>query len=173
MEPSELSELTEHAHGDSGRTIGLTMAVIAALLAVATLMGHRLHTEETVQQTKLADGWAFYQAKNNRSHMYATDARLAELAGTSGASLGKEWRRKAEEEKADTEKIRADNEKLDEETRLIARRANYFDAAEIFLEIAIVLCSVALLTGALLFWRLSFIGTVIGIVVGGLGFWRA
>ena len=43
------------------------MAVVAALLASVTLMGHRLHTEETVQQTKAADGWAFFQAKRVRS----------------------------------------------------------------------------------------------------------
>ena len=52
MEPEELAEVSEHAHGKAQRTIGLTMAVIAALLATVTLMGHRLHTEETVQQTK-------------------------------------------------------------------------------------------------------------------------
>ena len=63
---------------------GLTMAIVAALLASVTLMGHRLHTEETVQQTKAADGWAFFQAKNNRSHMYAADAKLAELIGPAG-----------------------------------------------------------------------------------------
>ena len=66
MEVSELAEMGEKAHGKTERTIGLTMAVIAAFLASVTLMGHRLHTEETVEQTKAADGWAFYQAKNIR-----------------------------------------------------------------------------------------------------------
>ena len=32
------------------------MAIGAALLAMVTLMGHRLHTEEVVLQTKSADG---------------------------------------------------------------------------------------------------------------------
>jgi len=71
--------------------IGLTMAIVAALLASVDAHGHRLHTEETVQQTKSADGGVF-QAKNNRSHMYATDAKLAELIGPQGASVAKEWR---------------------------------------------------------------------------------
>jgi hypothetical protein len=135
-------------------------------------MGHRLHTEETVEQTKAADGWAFYQAKNGRFHMYAADAKLAELLGPQGASIAKEWRKKAEEEKADAETIRHDNEKLDEETHTIARRATFFDASEICLEVAIVLCSVALLTGTLFFWRLSFLGTAVGVVVAAAGFLR-
>jgi hypothetical protein len=170
MEPSELTEVSEKAHGRGERTIGLTMAIIAAILATVTLMGHRLHTEETVQQTKAADGWAFFQAKNGRYHMYAADAKLAELVGPQGASIAKEWRRKAEEEKADAEMIRHDNEKLDEETHAIARRATYFDASEICLEVAIVLCSVALLTGTALFWRISFVGTGIGLIVAAMGF---
>src|SRR5262249_38712648 len=126
MEAQELSEVTEHAQGKSGRTIGLTMAVVAALLASVTLMGHRLHTEETVQQTKAADGWAFFQAKNNRSHMYSTDATLAELIGPQGTPVAKEWRRKAEEEKREAEQVKAENDKLDEETHAIARRATFF-----------------------------------------------
>ena len=67
------------------RNIGLTMAIFAACLAVVTLMGHRLHTEEVVLQTQTADGWAYYQAKNTRSQMYAADAKLAGLAGRQAA----------------------------------------------------------------------------------------
>jgi hypothetical protein len=172
MEEQELAELSEHAHGETGRAIGLTMAIVAALLASVTLMGHRLHTEETVQQTKSADGWAFFQAKNNRSHMYATDATLAELIGPQGTSVAKEWRRKAEEEKREAEIVKTENEKLDEETHATARRATFFDGAEICLEIAIVLCSIALLTGSPLFWKISFVGTAIGMVIATIGFFR-
>jgi len=172
MEAEELTEMIEKVHGRTGRAIGLTMAVVAALLASVTLMGHRLHTEETVQQTRAADGWAFYQAKNNRSHMYATDATLAELIGPQGTPVAKEWRRKAEEEKREAEGIKAENEKLDGETHAIARRATFFDAAEICLEIAIVLCSIALLTGSQLFWKFSVVGTAIGVAVAAVGLLR-
>jgi len=149
------------------------MGVVAALLACVTLMGHRLHTEETVQQTKAADGWAFFQAKNNRYHMYAADAKLAELIGPQGASQAKEWRLKAEEEKHEAEGIRVDNEKLDEETHAVARRATFFDAAEIFLEIAIVLCSISLLTGTESFWKMSFGSAALGLGVALFGLFRS
>ena len=172
MEEQELADVSEQAHGKTGRTIGLTMAIVAALLASITLMGHRLHTEQTLQQTKAADGWAFFQAKNIRSHIYATDATLAELIGPQGTSVAKEWRRKAEEEKREAESIKAENEKLDAETYATARRATFFDAAEICLEIAIVLCSIALLTGSPLFWRVSFVGTAIGLAIAAAGLLR-
>jgi hypothetical protein len=172
VEPSEIAEIGEKTHGKTERTIGLTMAVIAALLASVTLMGHRLHTEETVEQTKAADGWAYYQAKNGRYHMYTADAKLAELFGPQGASLAKEWKRKGEEERAESETIRHANEMLDEETHRTARRATFFDAAEICLEVAIVLSSVALLTGTLLFWRVSFVAAALGTVIAAIGFLR-
>ena len=74
--------------------------------------------------------------------------------------------------KAGRRGVRAENEKLDEETHATARRATFFDAAEICLEIAIVLCSISLLTGSLLFWKISFVGTAIGVVVAVIGFLR-
>ena len=172
MEPQELEEVAEKARDGTQRKIGLTMAIVAALLATVTLMGHRLHTEETVAQTKAADGWAFYQAKNGRYHMYTTDSKLAELIGPQGAAIAAEWKKKGEDEKKDSEDIRKSNEKLDEETHGIAQRATFFDAAEICLEVAIVLCSVALLTGSLLYWRISFVGTAIGFAIAVVGFLR-
>ncbi len=172
MEPQELAEVAEKAHAGIDRTIGVTMAIVAAFLATVTLMGHRLHTEETVVQTKSADGWAYYQAKNSRSHMYAADAQLAELIGPQGAAVAKIWRTKADEEKQQADEVRHENEALDRETQATARRATFFDAAEICLEIAIVLCSISLLTSNLLYWRVSFAGTLAGLVIAAMGFLR-
>ena len=172
MESEELMELREKVGEQSGnRRIGLTMAVFAAFLAMVTLMGHRLHTEEVVLQTKVVDGWAYYQAKNTRSQMYAADARLAELQGAAGATLARAWTEKAREEKAQSDDIRRDTEALDHETQTTARRANLFDGSEVFLEVSIVLCSIALLTGGTRFWRVSFVGAAIGLVASAMGFW--
>ena len=105
MENQELTEIAEHVHRPSDRVIGVTMAIVAALLAVTTLMGHRLHTEEVVLQTKAADGWAYYQAKNSRYHMYETDAKLATLIGPHGQAAAADWAKKGEEEKEQAEEI--------------------------------------------------------------------
>jgi hypothetical protein len=148
------------------------MAVIAALLATVTLIGHRLHTEEIVLQTKAVDGWNYYQAKDSRYHMYTADSKLAQLIGPQGAASAEDWAKKAEDERSQAEKIRKDTEQLDEETQAAAHRATYFDGAEICLEVAIVLCSITLLTGAPLFWRLSFAGGAIGIALVVVGMIR-
>ena len=169
MESEELMELKEKTERGGDRRIGLTMAIFAAGLAMVTLMGHRLHTEEVVLQTKVADGWAYYQAKNSRSQMYATDAKLAELSGAPGAALSHAWVEKAAQEKEQADEIRKSTEELDGETHLTARRASRFDAGEVFLEIAIVLCSIALLTGTKRFWQVSFLGAALGVAMAALG----
>jgi hypothetical protein len=81
MNPEELSEQAEHAHHAGQKAIGLTTAVTAVLLAVATLMSHRAHTEEIKLQTKAVDQWNFYQAKHLRAHIYGVEAQKAETEG--------------------------------------------------------------------------------------------
>ena len=169
MESEELLELRDHAGKRDERRIALTMAVLAACLALVTLMGHRLHTEEVILQTKVVDGWAYYQAKNTRSQMYGADARLAEIQGPAGADISRAWTAKATQEREQAEQVRADTEKLDATTEHTAKRANYFDASEVFLEISIVLCSVALLTRSKRFWQVSFVSAAIGVAAAAMG----
>jgi hypothetical protein len=172
MDTQELIESSEHARHAGERRIGLTMAVFAAALALITMMGHRMHTEEVVLQTQTADGWAFYQAKNIRSQMFAADAKLAELQGAAGAATAKSWVDKAAQERKDADEIRHSTEELDRETKATAQRATRFDEAEVFLEIAIVLCSIALMIGNRGFWLVSFVGGAIAVglaVLGSLG----
>jgi len=171
MEPDELTEIGEKIE-HAGKAVGLTMAVIAALLATVTLIGHRLHTEEIVLQTKAVDGWDFYQAKDARSHMYAADAKLARLTGPQGEETAAQFEQKGDDERKQAEDIRKENEQLDRETQIAAHQATFFDGAEICLEVAIVLCSITLLTGAPIFWRLSFIGVAAGLVLVAVGFLR-
>ena len=68
----ELNELTEHAehakHDPTLVPVTVTMAILAVLVAVITLLGHRAHTEEVVLQAKSSDQSALYQAKNIRRH---------------------------------------------------------------------------------------------------------
>src|ERR1700722_12486465 len=90
-ELNELQEHAEHAKDNPALApVSLTMAILAVLVAVVTLVGHRAHTEEVVLQAKASDQWAFYQAKNIRRH---TDELFTDLtsvqATTDAAALAK------------------------------------------------------------------------------------
>src|ERR1700729_183180 len=72
--PDELGKLKEHAeeaaHEPSLAPVTLTMAILAVVIATVTLLGHRAHTEEVLLQTRAADQWAYYQAKEIRRRNY-------------------------------------------------------------------------------------------------------
>jgi Domain of unknown function (DUF4337) len=244
----ELKEGAEHAHERGEKGIGLTMAIVAVLLAIATLMGHRTHTEEGLIQGKIVDEWNFYQAKHIRAHEYGAIAEmaallpngkdlalkdykksLAEECGTppehgcsspakdssllrplltpepttgkedkedkedkkeegdsakkvapvnaeatkehgKEANAAKEHENKSSDHKPGAVNIQETAKEMEAERDLVERRANYYDGAELFLEISIVLCSIALLAEMKLFWQLSFITTILGVGVAVFGF---
>lgn len=63
-ELTELQEHAEHAKGDPELApVSVTMAILAVLVAIVTLLGHRAHTEEVVLQAKASDQWAYFQSK--------------------------------------------------------------------------------------------------------------
>ena len=73
--------------------------------------------------------------------------------------------------RADIEKYRDEQKEiqkeahdLETELRLETRRANRFDLGEVFLEIALVVTSITLLTGRKLYWIIGMVFAVAGIV---------
>jgi Domain of unknown function (DUF4337) len=172
MEPQELAENTEKAREAGQRAIGLTMAILAVLLAVSTLLGHRAHTEEVLLETRATDQWNYFQAKNIRSHVYDADAEIANLFADKGAKAAADFRVKSAQQKKDSEEIQAEAEKLGREVAATTRRAGFYDGSELFLEVAIVLSSISLLANSRIYWRASFLFSVAGIAIGLWGLLR-
>lgn len=67
-----LDEVQEHSHEASSgfdKRVAATIAVIAASLAIVSVLGHLASTEELLNQQRASDQWAFYQAKAIRLHI--------------------------------------------------------------------------------------------------------
>jgi Domain of unknown function (DUF4337) len=174
----ELSELKEHAeHAKEDPTlapVSLTMALLAVLVAVVSLLGHRAHTEEVVLQAKATDQWAFYQAKNIRRHVDELFTDLTSVQATSDpaalAKLRDKYSDEAARYKDDQKKLEADAQDLEARVTTEERRADRFDLAEVFLEIGLVITSITLLSGRRIFWWLGIVLGLIGIGVAASGF---
>src|SRR6202045_1448877 len=175
-ELQELQERAEHGHQNpSLAPVSLTMAVLAVLVAVASLLGHRAHTEEVVLQAKASDQWAYYQAKNIREH---EDDLFSELSGLMNsndaggiARFHEKYAQEAERYKYEKDEIQEEARKLEREVGTERRRANRYDLAEVFLEIGLVITSITLLSGRRIFWHLGIVLSIVGIAVavgGGL-----
>ena len=183
----ELHELHEHAehareHPDLA-PITLTMAVLAVLVATVSLLGHRTHTEEIVLkgeeivlQNKVTDQWAYYQAKNIRRHNDEFFADLTSMVASKDpggvTKLQEKYRAEAdrykdEQKELDKQAHETENEaKLTRhETELTSRKADRFDLGEVFLEIALVITSITLLSGRRIFWYLGLLLATAGVLL--------
>jgi Domain of unknown function (DUF4337) len=174
-ELNELQENAEHAkHDPSLAPISLTMAVLAVLVAVATLLGHRAHTEEVVLQAKSSDQWAFYQAKNIRRHTDELFVDLTSVEATTDAAVLAKLREKYSGEaaryKEEQKGIEEKANEMEAEVGHERNRADRFDLAEVFLEVGLVITSITLLSGRQIFWYLGMLLGVVGIVVAGTAF---
>ena len=170
MEANEAQELQEHAENgsESGlRPVAFTMSVLAVLVAVTTVLGHRTHTEAVLDQNKATDQWNFYQAHKIRANetelaadllgvVALNDKNAAAKVAQAYADHQKKWADELKEEQASAEA-------LDAKVGRAEARADRFDLAEALLEIALVITSVTLLTRSRVYWYLGMVFSVCGI----------
>jgi hypothetical protein len=176
--PDEVQELRENAeHGaqePSFAPVTLTMCFLAVLVASVTLLGHRAHTEEVLLQTRSADQWAFYQAKEIRRRNYELfldELSIFSLQDTKQVDAIKEkYTKQVERYSGELKEIEAEARKAENEVKLEQARADRYDLSEVLLEAALVICSLTLLTRKKLFWIFGLILSMCGIVIGVSGF---
>lgn len=175
--PDELSELQENAeHGredNSLAPISVTMAIIAVLVAVVSLLGHRAHTEEVLMEARATDQWAYYQAKNIRRHNYEMGVDLLALSEFKDKAQAEKvmegYRKEADRANKDQADIQKQATDLESESARAGRKADRFDLGEVFLEVALVISSLALLTKKRAFWYLGIVSSLAGIGVAVTG----
>ena len=180
MSSDELQELHEHAehakHDPSVAPVSLTMAVLAVLVAVSSLLGHRASTEEVLKRAEASDQWAYYQAKSIRGHEDKLFAALTGVANSSNlealAKVREDYLQESDRYRDEQNEIQKKAQELEAEVAAAHRRADRYDLGEVFLEIALVVTSITLLSGRRIFWHAGLMMAAIGIalaVVGALG----
>jgi len=172
MEPNEAHELQEHAehgsHESALRPVAFTMSVLAVLVAVTTVLGHRTHTEAVLDQNRATDQWNFYQAHKIRA--YDTDLAADLLSALTvqnkdaAAKLEKAYAAHEKKWTADLAEAQQKAETLEAKVEQAEARAGRFDLAEALLEIGLVVTSVTLLTRSRWYWYLGLLFSLAGVV---------
>jgi hypothetical protein len=145
-----------------------------SLVASVSLMGHRAHTEEILNQTKATDQWSYYQAKDIRRRNY--ELFLDELSVFSlqnaeqVAKIKEKYSKEVDRYKDEQKDIQSEAKGAENEVRTEQRRADRFDLGEVMLEAALVICSITLLTRKKIFWISGVVLGLAGVVIaaGGL-----
>ena len=179
MAMDDIPRADERPGRDRDRWIGVYIGVLAVLLAVCSMGGDNATKEATLKNIEASNIWSFFQAKNVRrqvirSHIEDLEVRLATSTGLSPEQLGM-LEKKIAGHKAYEVKLTSDkqsNEGLDElfvkgkaveaDRDLAMARDPYFDYGQALLQIAIVLASIAIISGGNALLGLS-------VVLGGAG----
>jgi hypothetical protein len=174
-EDFELPEVPE-GHQDYRYTlpVSLTISILAVLVAGATLLGHRAHTEELLLQSRASDQWAYYQAKNIRFHemqgIVDILGALAPQETKETAAVREKYRKEIERYEGDKDDISEKAKEFEKERDVTTRRADRFDGAEGLLAVGLVICSITLLTRRRAFWIAGSLIGVVGVVMAVTGF---
>jgi Domain of unknown function (DUF4337) len=184
----EAEHAQHHAADPFNQRVAMSMAMIAASLAFITMLSHKAHNETLQHQihsndnlTEASNQWGYFQAKKNRQYMFEANAKLLtvlskdmkEESRKEAEKLAGEWKETVKEYGSGKNNIGTIEEKARELTKK-AEELNHeavhahhmgvrFDLGELGIEMALVFCSLAVLTKRKEFW-------FSGITVGLLGF---
>ena len=161
MDGDEAGELKENAEKGSEnqamRPVAFTMSVLAVLVAVTTVLGHRTHTEAILSQSKAIRAHDTELASGLLSALTVTDK-------TAAAKLEQKWKDALAKSTKDQDEAQETAKTFEEQVEIAEHKANRFDLAEALLEIALVITSVTLLTRSRIYWYLGFVFAAGGIL---------
>ena len=173
MEPQEIQEFSKQMKeagegGESLMTISLAISILAVLVAMVTVLGHRSHTEAVLSQARAGDMWNEYQAKKIRYDQVGVTIDMLSLQPNSNAAAVEKklaeyrshqdkWKEELTEEQNQAREFEADVQHSE-------RQASRYDLGEALLQIGVVLCSITLFTRRRLYFVLGLSLGVAGVL---------
>jgi hypothetical protein len=169
----ELGEQAEHAKEPFERNVAVSMAIIAAGLAIVTVLGHIYANEELLAQQRASDQWAYYQAKSSRRYESDIARDILQQINTqqskaqqsdAGATAKAVEKYTANQERYEKEgqEVQTEARKLEAESKINGQRALRMHTGEVFLEVGIVFASLAILTKRRSAWSAAILSACVG-----------
>jgi hypothetical protein len=162
--------------------LALSTVILAVCATLSTFKGGGYSTRSVMSQTQASDQWAYFQSKSIKGYIYEMqkdklELELKALGNKAAPGLLEDYRAKIsgysgkiakyDEEKAQIQKEAKGLEAKRDEAQ---KHGQAFGIAVIFLQIAILLSSIAALTKKKLVWLLGVAVGLLGIVYFANGF---
>jgi hypothetical protein len=156
--------------------LALSTVILAVCATLATFKGGGFSTRSVMSQTQASDQWAFYQAKSIKGYIYEMQRDKLELElkalgpRASGEVRGEyvkkidEYARKIAKYEGEKTDIQKEAKRFESVRNDAQKHGQAFGIAVIFLQIAILLSSIAALVKKKLIWVLGLAVGVVGIV---------
>ncbi len=146
--------------------LALTTVIFAVCATLSTLKGGGFSTRSVMSQSQASDQWAFYQSKSIKGYVYELQREKFELDLKANKGMPRAlaadyekriaaYREKIERYDKEKEEIKKKAEELEARRDAAQLHSGAFGMAAMFLQIAILLSSIAALMKKKLFW---FIG---------------
>lgn len=151
------------------KRVALTIAILAICLSLIGNRGDNAKTDAIIKTDEASNQWGYFQAKGVKGQMAAMHGDLlSRLAGGDAVASAKEEaaRLHGQAERYDKEKseIKEKAEELQKEATHASAINDRCDLAALFLQIAVIICSVGILAGSHKFWLAGMILGAVGIV---------
>jgi Domain of unknown function (DUF4337) len=153
MEATEMQEFSKQMKEggeESLKSISLAISILAVLVAMVTVLGHRSHTEAILMQSHAGDQWNLYEAKRIRQENLIVVADVLQLQPSSNSKVTDakvtEYRNHIARWEDDLKVEEAKAHDFEREGERAERQAEHFDLGEALLQISVVLSSITLFT---------------------------
>jgi hypothetical protein len=163
------------------RLIAVYIAILAVALSICSVGGGNATKDATARNIEASNAWAFFQAKNIRRNdvrieisnlelRLATEPALSDAAKTAIEDKLKQYREQEarltfEPETGEgVKELMAKGKALETQRDRAMRKDPYFDYGQALLQIAIVLASVAIITGGSILLVLSAVLATGGLI---------
>ncbi len=169
---SEQEEVEEHVHSARepfDKVVAGSMAIIAALLAVVTVLGQHFNTEKLLNQQLNSDQWAFYQAKNIRRYSAQVAQDLLVQMKADPKAIAK-YAKDGTRYENDLKEISDKANEFEKERDKTGHQAERFHIGEVFLEIAIVFSSLSILFKRKPLFFFGLASAILGLAVAVTGY---
>jgi hypothetical protein len=161
--------------GDSSLLpVSITTSILAVLVALVSLLGHRSHSRTTFTQNQSTGEWVDYASKATGRASY--DALLdflsiAQLRDPANAGKVRDkFLHNIEQSDREQKEIEARADALEREVTRQEHAADRFDFGDVCLEAALVITSVTLLTKRRFYWGIGIVLACVGLVIAATGF---
>jgi len=147
------------------KRIAISIAIIALLLSYISMKGDNAKTDAIIKTNEASNRWGQFQANSLKGHMAEMEIDLLKSLPNAEASAKKVTQLEADAAKYDSQKseIKKTAEDLQAQAQVQSDMNDKCDFAALFLQIAVVICSVAILSRMHIFWFGGLVLAAIGL----------
>lgn len=141
----EATHAAHATHDEFNKKVTISIAIVAAVLACISMVGHRahnetlllqgqaltLHTEAAIKNNEAANQWAFFQAQNIRKHTYGAFHDLLAVVNTNATAaaeqekIAKAWQGQVDKYEKKLPSIEEEAKKLTKDSEGLMNEAKH------------------------------------------------